>query len=210
MLKHIEVIVGKDNILLNEIHSHLKDDNLGNLNIFNLHNYIDLIDFIKDKQKITTLIILEDIKGLEQAVYSSQNIINFTDKTYSSGELRFHKPFKLCNFLHQLSLLRKQYISKPICLINMHILFDTKLNSLKYEKQIFKLTDKETEIIQLLLSSPEYKIDKALLLNKIWGFSSAIDTNTLETHISKLKQKLPQELVSMKDNNYLIKVYDLH
>jgi DNA-binding response OmpR family regulator len=50
------------------------------------------------------------------------------------------------------------------------------------------LTEKETEIIQHLLLVQ--KATKEELLEKIWGYSSAASTNTVETHIYRLKQKL--------------------
>ena len=62
---------------------------------------------------------------------------------------------------------------------------------------------KETEILLYLTKHPIY-VDKATLLNEIWGYSNEILTHTLETHISKLRSKFSNgdELITFKDSCY--------
>jgi DNA-binding CsgD family transcriptional regulator len=210
MLKHIEVIISYDNILLNELNNHLNNSPLLTVERIIIRNDTELNNFIQENKKITTLIIATNIRGIDTIIPFCQNIINLTNHAYSLVEIAIQRPFKLCNLLTQLNILRLQYVNKLICLINQTIIFDAKYNILRYEGQTFKLTDKETEIIRILLTSPDYKIEKSLLLEKAWGFTQDIDTNTLETHISKLKQKLPIDLILMQANHYSLKIYDLH
>ncbi|MCC2647066.1 MAG: Response regulator consisting of a CheY-like receiver domain and a winged-helix DNA-binding domain [Rickettsiaceae bacterium] len=209
MLKNIEIFICKDQVLFNQINMNLSKQDAANIEISNIKDEAAIDSYIKQGNKITSLIIFDPIPGIESLIVYSQNIINFSEISFSTAEIKFRKPFKLFNFLSQLRLLRLQYSKKIFCRLNKNIIFDSKTNNIIYAGKIIKLTDKETEIIKLLLHSPNYSLDKAELLDKIWGFTKEIDTNTLETHFSKLKQKLPFELIIIKDNFYSLKIYDL-
>jgi len=52
-----------------------------------------------------------------------------------------------------------------------------------------RLTEKETAILRYLAASP-HAVSREDLLSAVWGYSPAITTHTLETHIYKLRQKI--------------------
>ena len=52
------------------------------------------------------------------------------------------------------------------------------------------LTATEMKILQLLLSQPQKVFSKANLFESIWNEEYTIDDNTLNVHISRLRQKL--------------------
>jgi len=54
----------------------------------------------------------------------------------------------------------------------------------------FRLTDKETAILKLLYRAGAQSVTRPMLLEKVWGYSPAAETHTLETHIYRLRQKL--------------------
>ena len=79
----------------------------------------------------------------------------------------------------------------------------------KHEKST-KLTEKETKILWYLLSNPNLKIDKKLLLKEIWGYKEEIETRTLTTHIYRIRQKLLEigedgYEISNIENSYILK-----
>lgn len=69
-------------------------------------------------------------------------------------------------------------------------------------RKVISLTDKESDILEFLLSSNEYKATRELLLKQVWGYSPEADTHTIDTHVYKLRQKIetdpknPEILVS--------------
>ena len=67
------------------------------------------------------------------------------------------------------------------------------------------LTEKEFEIISLLKTNQFSKQD---LLKNVWGYSDGADTNTVETHIYRLRQKLTDSfgfpLIMTKGDKYYI------
>ena len=69
--------------------------------------------------------------------------------------------------------------------------YELNLNSKFFSKKntTLKLTEKEIEII-LYLSENKKKHDVLSLQNKIWGYSSDMETHTVETHIYRLRKKI--------------------
>jgi DNA-binding response OmpR family regulator len=53
-----------------------------------------------------------------------------------------------------------------------------------------RLTDKESDILKLLYRAGGRPVSRPVLLNEVWGYNSAVDTHTLETHIYRLRQKI--------------------
>jgi DNA-binding response OmpR family regulator len=53
-----------------------------------------------------------------------------------------------------------------------------------------RLTDKETSILRYLYRAGGDTVPRQVLLNEVWGYSSAVTTHTLETHIYRLRQKI--------------------
>lgn len=67
--------------------------------------------------------------------------------------------------------------------------FDAAARSLEHSGEKIRLTDKETAILSCLLAA-DGLVGREVLLAEIWGYSAAISTHTLETHIYRLRQKI--------------------
>ena len=53
-----------------------------------------------------------------------------------------------------------------------------------------RLTEKEGAILRYLHRAGDRPVPRRVLLNEVWGYSSAVTTHTLETHIYRLRQKI--------------------
>jgi DNA-binding response OmpR family regulator len=53
-----------------------------------------------------------------------------------------------------------------------------------------RLTDKECAILKYLYRAGGKAVARHVLLNEVWGYSSAVSTHTLETHVYRLRQKI--------------------
>ena len=53
-----------------------------------------------------------------------------------------------------------------------------------------ELTDKEYELLKLLVSDPGLVFSRQQILEKIWGIDFKMDTRTVDMHIKTLRQKL--------------------
>tara|TARA_A100000164_G_C21804107_1_gene722152 strand:+ start:146 stop:835 length:690 start_codon:yes stop_codon:yes gene_type:complete len=58
------------------------------------------------------------------------------------------------------------------------------------EGSIFKLTDKETKILEYLYKEQGKLISKEIMLRKVWRYKDEVSTHTLETHIYRLRKKI--------------------
>ena len=88
--------------------------------------------------------------------------------------------------------------------------FQLDINS-KYLSKLgitLKLTEKEIEII-LYLNKKKINCDIADLQKNIWGYSTNIETHTVETHIYRLRKKIDKvfkdkKFIVSQKNGYLI------
>ena len=75
------------------------------------------------------------------------------------------------------------------------------ITALKFaDNNTLKLTEREMEIIFFLNENKDpQKIND--LQNKVWGYSSDLETNTVETHIYRLRKKIYD---NFKDERFII------
>ncbi len=56
-----------------------------------------------------------------------------------------------------------------------------------------RLTEKEAAILRFLYRADAQAVSRETLLDEIWGYNSAVDTHTLETHVYRLRQKIERD-----------------
>ena len=149
---------------------------------FKIINYKSLEDFIKDNKvnKKNTLII----SNLNQELSLNSNLHKKNFLNLKDLPLPLNKLIELINI--RLIKLRFNQQSK----INIQG-FELNLNSkfISINNLTLKLTEKEIEIILYLNSKKEKKNVQDLQKN-IWGYSSNLETHTVETHIYRLRKKI--------------------
>lgn len=68
------------------------------------------------------------------------------------------------------------------------------------------LTDKESQLLQIIAESGENGVLREVLLKEIWKIDSALDTHTLETHIYRLRKKIKDafgyEMIKASEGGY--------
>lgn len=72
-----------------------------------------------------------------------------------------------------------------------------------------RLTEKEAAILAYLQSA-EGVVDRDTLLDEVWGYSAAVTTHTLETHVYRLRQKIEADpaaatLLVTEDGGYRLR-----
>ena len=85
---------------------------------------------------------------------------------------------------------------------------DLNSRTISIENKSLKLTEREMEIILFLndCKTPQ-KIND--LQNKVWSYSSELETHTVETHIYRLRKKISnsfqdEHFIISTDNGYFI------
>ncbi len=63
----------------------------------------------------------------------------------------------------------------------------------KYDDKVIFSTPKEVEILYLLASNPGQVFSREQILDRVWGTDFFGDTRTVDTHIKRIRSKLPQQ-----------------
>ncbi len=71
-------------------------------------------------------------------------------------------------------------------------------------KEVVDLTQKEFDIMRLLIRNRGNVISRDLLLNEVWGYDAYPTTRTVDMHILKLRKKMEEDPANPK---YILSVY---
>lgn len=80
----------------------------------------------------------------------------------------------------------KKYLSFPRGKV-----FEKLLQSHKKSKVLDSLTQRESDILDLFLLQPDYKVSRSLLLSSLWG-NIQVHHKTVEVHLCNLRNKIKQ------------------
>lgn len=102
------------------------------------------------------------------------------------------KPFDMLELLARLRVLvrRKQEISFQNNCTFGDIILDPHALSLHCGNQSFKLTLKESQLLEMLIDARGSVISKSRIIEKVWGFDSDAEDRHVEVYISFLRKKL--------------------
>ena len=164
---------------------------------FEIYNYKNEDEFLNDlnnnNKDITNSIIVLNSR--------SKNLIN-----HSKIDLR-----KILNLTDLPIVINKLVEKINVLLIKQRYNFQSKINIKNYILDLnsrnitindnsLKLTEREIDIILFLYDHKKpQKVD--ILQNKVWGYSSELETHTVETHIYRLRKKIKD---SFKDDNFIL------
>ena len=166
---------------------------------FEMFNYKNYKDFIEKFQPNITQNSLIIFKKNNRTLLQKKDLIKSEILVFDTLPLSLEKILDQIN----ITLIKQKYYSQSKCVINSYNLdLNSKIFSDKNHR--LKLTEKETEIILFL--NKDKKAKKIITLqNEIWGYSSELDTHTVETHIYRLRKKIKD---TFNDNNFIINSKD--
>ena len=106
--------------------------------------------------------------------------------------------YKLIDSIYVCLIQNKYDFQSNIKLKNYNL--DINSKTVEYKNKKLKLTEKEIEIILFLNKDnlPKKVID---LQKNVWGYSSDIETHTVETHVYRLRKKISD---TFKDNKFIL------
>ena len=139
----------------------------------------------------------DEISKLNNSTHGNYLIVvkslsNFINKNIEKKKLYLieNLPIKIDKFIEKINiqLLKQKYNYQSEIRINKYKL---NLNSreISLNKKLIKLTEREIDII-LFLNENKKPINIDILQKEVWGYSSELETHTVETHIYRLRKKL--------------------
>ncbi|WP_338409345.1 response regulator transcription factor [uncultured Flavobacterium sp.] len=102
------------------------------------------------------------------------------------------KPFSIEELIVRIISLsnRSQQIAKKIILNIGKYEFNVEKQHLKYDNKIFRLTNRETSLLELLAHNKGEITERALILNTIWQNDDFFSGRSMDVFITKLRKKL--------------------
>ena len=180
---------------------------------FKIENFTKLDDFLnffnKDESENKNFFIITTISNkdffINKIKLEEKNIFFLCQK---SGKIDidnnyniFYYPIDIYNLIEKINiqLIKYKYNFQSKISVKNYFL-DLNSRIMSTENESLKLTEREMEIILFLndCKTPQ-KIND--LQNKVWSYSSELETHTVETHIYRLRKKISN---SFKDEDFII------
>ena len=139
---------------------------------------------------------------------TSLNTIEDLSKGYNIGvDDYLKKPFLLEElYLRIQALLKREYKSvENIIKISEEIYFDTNLQQVKINENVFDLNNKETQLLKLLSKNKNHCVSFEIIFETVWSFEDIHSEQSLRTYIKNLRKIIGKEkIVSIKKQGYIL------
>ena len=102
------------------------------------------------------------------------------------------KPFGMMELVSRVKALLRR-TQKPVTtgqLVCGALILDKEAHKVTADGQEVTLTHKEFELLEYLLENRNIVLTREKILDRIWGYTSDVETRTLDVHIRSLRQKL--------------------
>lgn len=159
-------------------------------------NHYDLLIVDYNLPEKTGIEIIKEIKSENKNI---KTIILTVDSTQETKESFFNlgvddyitKPFVFKEFLSRIKAVmrRPAIIQKSIYKID-DLVVDIDKHSVTRDKKSIYLTFKELMLLEFLLKNRGKVISRTVLMENLWDFNADPFSNTVESHILKLRRKL--------------------
>jgi len=180
---------------------------------FKVANFIRTDDFLKflnenktDNKNFFIITTINNKDFLLKKIKFNKNNIFFLCKKNNKIENDdnyniFNYPIDIRNFIEKINiqLIKYKYSFQSKIKVKNYFL-DLNSRIILRDNKSLKLTEKEMDII-LFLNDSKVPQKINILQNLVWGYSSKLETHTVETHIYRLRKKISD---SFKDENFIV------
>ena len=189
---------------------------------FKVANFIRIDDFLKflnesktDNKNFFIITTINNKDFLLKKIKFNKNNIFFLCKKNNKIENDdnyniFNYPIDIRNFIEKINiqLIKYKYSFQSKIKVKNYSL-DLNSRIILRDNKSLKLTEKEMDII-LFLNDSKVPQKINILQNLVWGYSSKLETHTVETHIYRLRKKISdgfkdENFIVTTDNGYFIK-----
>ena len=138
---------------------------------------LDILKVIRNRGVKTPVIMLSALNEVEDKIRGLEQ----------GADDYLAKPFKTAELIARINALtRRPPLADDEVMEYGDISYDVNNRTLNGEP----LTDKEAEILKMLLKTPESTITKAQILAHVWGNDAEFEENYVEVYVSYLRKKI--------------------
>ena len=171
---------------------------------YKIFNYINENEFLKslNSNSLDLANSLVIVKSINTKLIDNKKLDKRIIYAFENLPIEIDKLLELIN----VQLIKQQYNYQSKINIKNYIINLNSRTIIKNNKSL-KLTEKEINIILFLNNKKPQKIN--VLQNKVWGYSSELETHTVETHVYRLRKKIKNmfdddNFILSHDDGYLI------
>jgi len=180
---------------------HFKNMNSKVLFIYNFKKLFEILNEIQENLNFKVRFIDEkDYKKLNLNNLKNYLIIRTNSCNNIKNCLEVKKfPIKFTNLIEKinLSFLKNQFNNQSELKIGKYAL-DLNSRKIYFNNISLDLTEKESDLILYINSNKKVSLKE--LQKQVWGYSTNLETHTVETHIYRLRKKM---FKSFKDNSFI-------
>ena len=169
--------------------------------VYNSLNLFKILNEIKENLHFEIRYIdKKDFKKINFEEYENYLIIsNNIDEKIKNCLIIDNLPKKITKLVEiwNLNFIKIQWKNQSEHQIGKYIL-DLNSRKIYFEDKSLNLTEKESDLILFITSSKRAELKKIQKI--VWGYSSDLETHTVETHIYRLRKKM---LKNFKDHNFI-------
>ena len=171
---------------------------------YKIFNYINENEFLKslNSNSLDLANSLVIVKSINTKLIDNKKLDKRIIYAFENLPIEIDKLLELIN----VQLIKQQYNYQSKINIKNYIINLNSRTIIKNSKSL-KLTEKEINIILFLNNKKPQKIN--ILQNEVWGYSSELETHTVETHVYRLRKKIKDmfdddNFILSHDDGYLI------
>tara|TARA_B100000795_G_scaffold229201_1_gene186176 strand:- start:1244 stop:1834 length:591 start_codon:yes stop_codon:yes gene_type:complete len=170
---------------------------------FNIYNYKYYKDFLSEVELNNTNNFIIILKQKDHPLIKNNKIDKRTTLIFDNLPLKLERLLDKIN----IKFIKQKYQFQSKLSINSYDL-DLNARIISNNEVSIKLTEKEIEII-LFLNNKKNAQSVLTLQNQVWGYSSKLETHTVETHIYRLRKKIKryfkdEKFITNFENGYKI------
>jgi len=171
---------------------------------YKIFNYINENEFLKslNSNSLDLANSLVIVKSINTKLIDNKKLDKRIIYAFENLPIEIDKLLELIN----VQLIKQKYSYQSKINIKNYIVNLNSRTIIKNSKSL-KLTEKEINIILFLNNKKPQKIN--ILQNEVWGYSSGLETHTVETHVYRLRKKIKDmfdddNFILSHDDGYLI------
>ena len=117
------------------------------------------------------------------------------------------KPFSMRELIARIHVLLKRKQPEKSVHLGPFIWYPLK-QQIQYQESLLDLSPMEYKLLSLFLTQPNQVMTREQLLNQVWGYDYYGDLRTVDTHIKRLRQKLPgfEGIKTVRGSGYMCEV----
>ncbi len=195
---HNSEITNKKICLIISDNSILHDSLVGNLDFEIISVNLDYKELINKLPAIHCLILDKKIDKASFSNYKIKETFNCSGEATCDDDIFIQKPIKLQYLINRLSSLASD--SNIFCMLNKQYIYDEQNSKIQSNDNLIILTEKENILFKEFLKSANLSLSKTYLKEYLWNYHTNTESSTIETHLYKLKKKLPQGWLTISND----------